>query len=69
MANSKEYSKKYYEANKEKIIAKIRMNQNILVQCPICNVDVKRGSLNAHNKTKIHKYIKENKENNVKPDA
>ena len=49
-SNSAEYTKQYYEKNKERIL------QNMLteVECSVCHRRMQRVNLYAHQKSKIH---------------
>jgi len=58
-SNTVEYQKAYYEHNKERIINQLRINSNIEVKCEICNKCIKKSNLTAHNKTKMHLFIKD----------
>ncbi len=56
-SNNAEYQKKYYAENKEHMIAMIKINCAKIIQCPICHTDVRKASMCAHKKTKLHLYI------------
>jgi len=58
-SNTVEYQKAYYEHNKERLINQLRINSNIEVKCEICNKQIKKSNLIAHNKTKMHLFIKD----------
>lgn len=62
-SNSAEYMKKYYEANKAKILNQVKENAIKEIECPTCNKMIKKSNVNAHIKTKLHKYIIEHPRN------
>jgi phage FluMu protein Com len=59
-SNSSEYQRKYYLANKEKILSQVKGNALNEIKCEHCDKMVKKSSMNAHKQTKLHKYIFEN---------
>ena len=50
-----EYNKEMYEQNKEKILAKQSEYAKQRVMCKACNVEVCRGYILKHCRTKMHK--------------
>ena len=42
----------------------IKNTSSELINCTACNKQVKKGSMHAHQKTKLHEYIKSQQENN-----
>jgi len=62
--DNKEHIKKYYENNKDKIkeYQKEYMKEfhNKIINCPVCNLQLKRNNLNYHKKKKCEKINCEN---------
>ena len=58
------YNKNCYQNNKEKMKQQIKNTSSELINCTACNKQVKKGSMHAHQKTKLHEYIKSQQENN-----
>ena len=42
----------------------IKNTSSELINCTACNKQVKKGSMHAHQKKKLHVYIKSQQENN-----
>lgn len=61
-SNSSEYQRKYYLANKDKLINQIKVNAQSETMCQLCNKMVKKSSMSAHKQTKLHKYVVEQNE-------
>ncbi len=62
-SNSSEYMKKYYEANKAKILNQVKDNAVKEVECLTCKKMIKKSYLKYHTKTKMHLYIIANPQN------
>ncbi len=56
-SNSSDYMKKYYAANKAKILNQVKENATKEMECLTCNKMIKKSNVNAHIKTKLHQYI------------
>ncbi len=54
--DKKEYNKVYYQQNKDKHLEYISEK----IECEICNVNISRGNMHVHKKTKKH-LIKQKK--------
>lgn len=68
-SNNADYNKKYYADNKDRMLALIKQNSTIIIQCPICHTGVRKSSMVAHRKTKLHQYIANHQVNITLNDA
>jgi hypothetical protein len=64
-SNSSDYQRKYYLANKDKILTQVKSNAVLEIECELCKKMVKKSSMSAHKQTKMHKYIEEQANKNI----
>jgi hypothetical protein len=64
-SNKTDYQRKYYLANKEKILTQVKSNAVLEIECDLCKKMVKKSSMAAHKQTKLHKYIEQQSNKNV----
>jgi hypothetical protein len=65
-SKSKEYHKKYYHENRDKILEVANKRLNKIVTCDVCNKQMKQSSYYRHRrKSESHKKKAQEKENEL----